>query len=84
MPGSLCTPRYKKFTSLLVEARIQAALTQQAVADKLDRPQSFVAKYEGGERRLDFIELIDIAAILKIEISDITAKIVNDCAIRGQ
>lgn len=84
MPGSLGTPRYKKFTSLLVEARIQAALTQQAVADKLDRPQSFVAKYEGGERRLDFIELIDIAAILKIEISDITAKIVNDCAIRGQ
>ncbi|MEE9396545.1 MAG: helix-turn-helix transcriptional regulator [Methylococcales bacterium] len=65
----------------MIKARIQAELTQQAVADKLDRPQSFVAKYEGGERRLDFIELIDIAAILKIEISEIAAKFVNDCDI---
>ncbi|PHR86542.1 MAG: transcriptional regulator [Blastopirellula sp.] len=78
MHGSLGTPRYKKFTSLLIEARIQVGLTQQAVSDQLDKPQSFVAKYERGERRLDFIELIDIAAILKIEIGDLVTRILDD------
>jgi len=77
MPGSLGTPRYNKLTALLVQARNNAGLTQQAVADQLGKPQSFVAKYERGERRLDFIELIDITTILEVNISDLTAKISN-------
>jgi transcriptional regulator with XRE-family HTH domain len=36
-------------------------LTQIRVAERLDQPQSFVAKYEGGERRIDVIEFLDIA-----------------------
>jgi hypothetical protein len=39
-------------------------LTQQQVADRLKRPQSFVAKYEGGERRLDVIEFLAVARTL--------------------
>jgi len=35
----------------MVDTRKRAGLTQQEVADHLDRPQSFVAKYEGGERK---------------------------------
>lgn len=41
--------------------RIEADLTQAHVAARLDRPQSFVAKYEGGERRLDVIEFLEVA-----------------------
>lgn len=39
-------------------------MTQAQVAEKLGRPQSFVAKYEGGERRLDIIEFLDVTAVL--------------------
>ena len=41
--------------------RIEADLTQAHVAARLERPQSFVAKYEGGERRLDVIEFLEVA-----------------------
>jgi transcriptional regulator with XRE-family HTH domain len=48
------------FCALMVAARKQAGLTQHALARRLKRPQSFVAKYEGGERRIDVIEFIAI------------------------
>jgi transcriptional regulator with XRE-family HTH domain len=45
----------------LVEARKQAGVTQTELAGQLHRPQSFVAKYEGRERRLDVAEYLMIA-----------------------
>ena len=48
-----------------------AGLTQIELSLKLRRPQSFVAKYEGGDRRLDVIELLDVCAILKIDLFQI-------------
>ena len=53
---SLHSSEYAAFRELLVAARHKARLTQQAVAKQLGRPQSFVAKYERGERRLDVID----------------------------
>jgi transcriptional regulator with XRE-family HTH domain len=50
-----------EFCTLMIEARKRAGLTQQQLADRLRRPQSFVAKYEGGERRLDVLEFVTIA-----------------------
>jgi transcriptional regulator with XRE-family HTH domain len=44
----------------MVAARKQAGLTQHELARRLKRPQSFVAKYEGGERRIDVIEFVMI------------------------
>jgi transcriptional regulator with XRE-family HTH domain len=44
----------------MVAARKQAGLTQHELARRLKRPQSFVAKYEGGERRIDVIEFVVI------------------------
>jgi hypothetical protein len=41
-------------------------LTQHALALHLKKPQSFVAKYEGGERRLDVVEFITIARALDV------------------
>jgi transcriptional regulator with XRE-family HTH domain len=49
------------FCALMVRARKAAGLTQHALARRLNKPQSFVAKYEGGERRLDVVEFIVIA-----------------------
>lgn len=64
MKKSLHTERQQLLIVLLKEARTTAGLTQQDVADGLGKPQSFVAKYENGERRLDIIELIDVAEVL--------------------
>ncbi|MGX1101301.1 hypothetical protein ACSSVZ_005371, partial [Amorphus sp. MBR-141] len=39
-------------------------MTQTQVAERGSRPQSFVAKYEGGEPRLDVVDFLDIAVVL--------------------
>jgi transcriptional regulator with XRE-family HTH domain len=62
---SLHLPEHRALCDLLVATRRKAGLTQQAVAKQLKQPQSFVAKYEGGERRLDMIEFIAVAGALK-------------------
>lgn len=49
---------------MLREVRLSANVTQSELASRLSRPQSFVAKYEGGERRLDVIELIHVLRAL--------------------
>ncbi len=51
-------PAYEKLAAILREDRLRAGLTQAALAAKLGRPQSFVAKYEAGERQLDVIEFL--------------------------
>jgi hypothetical protein len=45
----------------------KAGLTQRAVAKRLGRPQSLVAKIEGGERRLDVIEFINVARAIEAD-----------------
>lgn len=59
-------PRYEIFRSLLVEIRERGKLTQVDVAKRLHKPQSYISKYERGERRLDVIEMLDIAEALEI------------------
>ncbi|MGB9367329.1 MAG: helix-turn-helix transcriptional regulator [Xanthobacteraceae bacterium] len=58
---SVHTAEQLALRELLIEARDKAGLTQQKLAKKLGTHQSFVAKYEGGERRLDVVEFIAIA-----------------------
>jgi transcriptional regulator with XRE-family HTH domain len=67
MRKSVHTRAYKVLQEHLVATRQAAGFTQLELAQKLGRPQSFVAKYEGGERRLDVIELIEICRLLATE-----------------
>ena len=61
---SVHTPSQRAFCALMKETRRTAGLTQQELADRLDKPQSFVAKYEGGERRIDVVEFLGVAKAL--------------------
>lgn len=58
---------YKKFRELLIEARKRSDLTQADLARRLGRPQSFVSKCERGARRVDVVELGEIARALGID-----------------
>jgi transcriptional regulator with XRE-family HTH domain len=53
---------------MLIQARKDANLTQAEVAACLGRPQSYVSKYECGERRLDLIEFLEIADVLNLNL----------------
>ncbi len=67
MISSTHNPKYKRFCHLIIEKRRQQGVTQSQLAEKLGRPQSFVSKYENGERRIDLIEFMEIAAALGID-----------------
>lgn len=69
MPNPLHRPQYDTFRSLLIQAREASGLTQMEVAQRLGKPQSFVSKYERGERRLDFTEFMELATILSIDVT---------------
>ncbi len=75
MQKSLRTPRQILLQSLLVEARKAKRLTQAELAETLNKPQSFVAKYENGERRIDVVEFVDITAALGVSAADLLARI---------
>lgn len=70
MPNALHTTNYQIFRSLLVEARGASGLTQVQVATLLNKPQSYVSKYERGERRLDFAEFAELADVLGVDITE--------------
>ncbi len=52
---------YRRLITALRDARREAGITQGELAARLQRPQSFVSKYESGERRLDVVEFVEIA-----------------------
>jgi len=59
---------YKRFLARLVQARHDADLTQVEVAKRLGKPHSFVSKCELGERRVDIVELQQLAKVYKKEL----------------
>ena len=62
-------------TSLLVTLRNDLGMRQVDLADRLGRPQSFVSKYESGERRLDVLELSEICRALSVSLSEVVARV---------
>lgn len=66
MARSLHTSEYQAFRLAIAKAREEAELTQADLAKRLGKPQSFVSKYESGERRLDVIEFLTVCEALEV------------------
>ena len=64
MKKSIRTIEQLYLQKLLKDIRQESSLTQLDVAKHLGRPQSFVSKYESGERRLDLPELREVCLSL--------------------
>lgn len=75
MPKSVYSERYRRFREDLVAARKQAGLSQEELARRLGKPQSYVSKYENGERRLDVVEVAEIAEAMGMALTDLVSRV---------
>lgn len=75
MTKSVFTDRYRLFLQLLIQARREKNVTQVQLAQMLKKPQSYVSKYESGERRLDVVEFLDIADRLELDAAEFIRRI---------
>lgn len=73
--ASIYSDEYQLVIKTLRDARIARGMTQESLARMLERPQSFVAKVESGERRLDVVEFVRIARLLGVDPREIVGRI---------
>ena len=69
---SKLSPGYLFLLKQIVDARKTSGVTQVELAKKLSKPQSFVSKFERGERRLDVFEYITIASELNVDVKKLS------------
>ncbi len=78
MTSSIFTEQYGRFRELLMQYRQLRSITQAQLAESLNRPQSFVSKYESGERRLDLVEFLEIAIALRFDPCELIRAILSE------
>lgn len=74
MKKSVWQQKYQLLSKELKSLRVQSGLTQAQLSEKLSKPQSYVSKYESGERYLDFIEVLAICDALSVNPNDLISK----------
>ncbi|MGR8965071.1 helix-turn-helix domain-containing protein (plasmid) [Rhizobium leguminosarum] len=75
---TLGTERHRALIALLIEKREASGLTQTELADKLGEYQSFVARLESGQRRVDVIEFLELARILNFDPLDALRRLAGE------
>lgn len=64
-------PTYQILVTHLIELRKMQGLTQVMLAERLGKPQSYVAKIEGRERKLDILEFVELCTALGVKASEV-------------
>jgi hypothetical protein len=72
---TLGSPRHKALIDLLIQKRETAGLTQADLAERLGEYQSFVARLESGERRVDVVEFLELAEVLGFDAAKAIARL---------
>jgi len=71
MANNLWDEKYQAFVATLKKLRTDRNINQTDLAGRLGKPQSFVSKYESGERTLDFIETLAVCEILEVSTDEL-------------
>ena len=74
--ASVYSDEYQRVIAALKQARKARGITQMQLAEALGRPQSFIAKSESGERRLDVVEFVHLARLVGLDVEDVL-KLIN-------
>ncbi|EJJ4222917.1 helix-turn-helix transcriptional regulator [Salmonella enterica] len=72
---SVYSIEYQMVIKALREARVAGHITQEELGKALGRPQSFIAKVENGERRLDIVEFVHLCRLVGIDPVSIINKV---------
>jgi HTH-type transcriptional regulator/antitoxin HipB len=83
MAKTLRSARHERLIELLAEHRKRAGLSQAQLAAELGRVQSVIASIESGSRRVDIVELLDLAEVLNFDVSELLAELVKTPSARG-
>ncbi|AWY21744.1 helix-turn-helix domain-containing protein [Moraxella bovis] len=67
MTRSIHTAQMIALRAWLYDARTAQNLPMRTLAERLDRPHSFVQRVENGDRRLDVVEFIQYCQALGID-----------------
>ena len=70
-----CHADEERLQALLRDFRNEAALTQVELAERLNQPQSFVSKYESGERRLDILEIREVCRAIGVPLQEFVRRL---------
>lgn len=62
--ASVYSDEYQRVINALKKSRKEKGITQAQLAEALGKPQSFIAKVENGERRLDVVEFVYLARLV--------------------
>ncbi|EKI0252626.1 helix-turn-helix transcriptional regulator [Enterobacter asburiae] len=73
--ASVYSDEYQRVINALKKARKEKGITQVQLAEALGKPQSFIAKVESGERRLDVVEFVHLARLVDADVQRIIASI---------
>lgn len=73
--ASVYSDEYQRVIAALKQARKAQGITQMQLAEALGRPQSFIAKIESGERRLDVVEFVNLARLVGLALEDVLKEI---------
>ena len=68
---------------MLKELRCKKGMTQESLADLLGTPQSYVSKYELGERRIDLVETFEICRALNVDFVAFVRQFIRNVESRG-
>lgn len=74
---TLRSRRHRALCATLLSARKAAKLSQAELASRLKTSQTAIARIESGERRIDVVEFIDLARVLKIDPREVLTQLMQ-------
>ncbi len=78
MEKTLTSRAHTKLVRMLIDKREAVGITQTELASKLGEYQSFVARLESGQRRIDVVEFIELARVLNFDAASFIEEMMQD------
>lgn len=78
MEKTLTSETHSKLVRMLIDKREAAGITQTELASRLGEYQSFVARLESGQRRIDVVEFIQLSRVLEFDAKRFIEELIKD------